>query len=149
MGPEEIRRGQSMETKRCRPEDGNCLYCRGYCCSDHPEEASFPRRKLEERWALFNNGIGSRCGKFTGARDEWDHGNCEEEASQQERHGIQNGEGFPFVLGWGVVSTPVDPGDEVTKKILTDEARRPSKPRSEMGSRHRRFGTESDIQTST
>ena len=29
-------------------------------------------------------------------------------------------------------SSPVAPGDEATKNILTDEARRPSKPRSEL-----------------
>ena len=33
-------------------------------------------------------------------------------------------------------SSPVAPGNEATKKILTDEARRPSKPRSELDPRN-------------
>ena len=60
----------------------------------HREEALFHNagwRNVRQ----FNNG------EWASARDEWDHGNCEEESTQQKRHGMQNGKGFPLEPGWG------------------------------------------------
>ena len=96
-----------------------------------PPRGLIPRRRLEERLAQFNKGEW-----VTLVESSLEHAmngitmTDIESRTAKAFHLTQVGElsSARHVLE----SSPVAPGDEATKRILTDEARTPSKPRSEL-----------------
>ena len=93
------------------------------CCSDHREEASFHDAGWRNVW---HNSSGDAMNGITAT--ERKRRRCKNDMECRTAKAFHLTQSARHVLE----SSPVDPGDEATKKILTDDARRPSKPRSEL-----------------